>query len=768
MQVSVSTELSSILDDAAALGARRGQPYVGVEHLFEITAGQTSLLPRSFVERHFRTLNIVIRELQREAWGGVLPPTGQDVFYTPRCANVLHEAARFARVFKQSEPRATHLMLALLADNLGAPARVLDRLELDRGALLRELRGAIQAEQGTKRESDGVPDQKPEAEDTPDPLSRLTRDLTAAAKAGRLEPVIGRGDEIRQIMEALSRKSKNNVMLVGEAGVGKTRVVEGMALAGVNGDGGEMLGRYRFLELNLSALMAGTQYRGAFEEKVQELIDTLKHARNTVLFVDEAHLIMGAGAVNEGGGDLANLLKPALARGEIRCIGATTLDEYRKFIERDPALERRFQMVRVEALSPSATWEVLNRIRPSFEKHHGVSVSRRALHAAITLTQRYMPNRCLPDKAIDVVDQACAHYRLYSVAARNRPEMFEGGSDRKDPGKVTPHDIRKVVSQLTAIPLEEITAEERRRLEDLDGRFKERIIGQDEAVNRVVSAVKKVRAGLSDPNRPDAVMLFLGPTGVGKTQLAKVLADLVFGSENHLITFDMGEYGEPHMVARLIGAPPGYAGHDEEGRLTGAVRAKPFSVLLFDEIEKAHPKVFDALLTLLDEGRLKDSLGRTVSFRNCMILFTSNIGADLFGRGERSGTDPSVLIEALHQHFRPEFINRIDEIIPFYPLLFEDIRSILVGLVNELTSRLRGRRIGLHVYQGALEHLAEKGYSQAFGARELRRTVERLVVNPISALMVEGRFEAGDTIEVLMEGEELHIRARKTDKASTA
>ncbi|MDQ1256016.1 MAG: ATP-dependent Clp protease ATP-binding subunit, partial [Candidatus Hydrogenedentes bacterium] len=552
-----------------------------------------------------------------------------------------------------------------------------------------------------------------------------------------------------------ARKTKNNVILVGEAGVGKTKVVEGLALNTVKGGTmDELFSGYRVLELKISALTAGTAYRGAFEEKVMALLDELKKSPKVILFIDEIHLIMGAGATEGSSVDFANLLKPALARGEIRCVGATTLQEYRKFVERDPAIERRFQLVRVEELSEEATAEVLAKLKPSLEKHHGVKIGSKAVAAALTLTQRYMPNRKLPDKAIDVLDQACARYRLKSIAARTNPKLLEGTLMPTAVDKVTPHDIRKVISQLTAIPIEEMTAEERRNLTDLERRLKQQLIGQDEAVAKVVAAVIKSRAGLSDPNRPDAVMLFMGPTGVGKTQLCKLLADALFGSPNHLITFDMSEYIEEHSVSRLLGAPPGYQGSDEEGRLSSAVRGAPFSVLLFDEIEKAHPRIFDIFLPIFDEGRLKDNRGREISFKNCIIILTTNIGAELMTRsgGERSQRE---LMDALRQHFRPELINRIDEIVPFHQLLFEDVYSILRISINDLRNRLKDKRLGVRMYREAYEMLAEEGYKPEFGARELRRVVDRRLVTPISELVMAGKFDAGDMIDVRVENGKL-------------
>jgi ATP-dependent Clp protease ATP-binding subunit ClpC len=553
-----------------------------------------------------------------------------------------------------------------------------------------------------------------------------------------------------EVLEVLARKGKSSAILVGEAGVGKTKIVEGLALrAAVERDGGLLAGK-RVLELNLSSLMAGTQYRGAFEQRVGALIKELENDENVILFIDEIHLIMGAGSTDGGGMDLANLLKPTLSRGRIKCIGATTLQEYRKFIGKDPAIERRFQMVRVEPLTPEATLRVLEKLRPSLEKHHGVKITSESLKTAIDMTVRYLPNRHLPDKAIDALDQACARYRIHRAASTASMR----GRERQE---VNCHDIRRVVSQLAGVPLEEVTVQERRALIDLDRRLAARIVGQDEAVAKAAAAVKKARAGLADPDRPDASMLFLGPTGVGKTQLAKELARNVLGSRNHLITFDMSEFIEAHSVSRLIGAPPGYVGSEKEGLLTEAVANNPFSIVLFDEIEKAHPQIFDIFLPILDEGRLKDSQGKMVSFRNTMIIFTSNIGANVLSDPTFDHNLETVLDE-LRKHFRPEFINRIDEVVPFYPLLAEDVRTILRQMIDRLRLRLKDKNIGIRMYQRAYEYLGEKGYDPQYGARELQRAVERHIAGPLSEMLLEGKFAAGDMVDVLVEGDTLLFR----------
>lgn len=764
MQLNVSPEINALCEKALAMSVRQARAYVGVGDLFAAVLDSPEHLPPRVREHWLNPLFTVMREVHRSTWAGSLPASAVgEPFYTPRAIAALQQAGRLAE--RQGVPAGSaHLLMALLSDELSAPARAMDGLDLGRHACLADLKhaqgdavfaGARQEPAAAQAQAGGAPLAAAPREE-PGPAAsergRLVRDLTAAAGEGSLRRAVGRDQEIFQVLQALARKTKNSVMLVGDAGVGKTQVVEGLALELAEGEHARMP-RYRILELNVAALLSGTQYRGAFEEKVMALLDELKASEDAVLFIDEAHLIMGAGATDGDAVDLANLLKPVLARGEIRCIAATTLSEYRKFVEKDPAIERRFQMVRVEELSEPDTRRVLERLQCALEQHHGVHISRRALQAAIDLTVRYMPNLNLPDKAIDVLDQACARHRLTRLAASSGAEDVT--MPPIDKHRVTPHDVRKVVSQVTAIPIEEMTAEERMRLNDLDRRLKKRIIGQDEAVTRTVSAVKKARAGLADPDRPDAVLLFLGPTGVGKTQLAKVLAEHLFGSENHLQRFDMTEYAESHDVSRLLGAAPGYVGSEEEGQLAAAVRRMPFSILLFDEIEKAHPRVFDIFLPVFDEGKIKTSQGRTASFKNCIIIMTSNVGAELLAQGP--GENERELMARLRQHFRPEFINRIDAVIPFYPLLAEDIRSILHLEIERLRNRLRERKVGVRMYQHAYEYLAEEGYSPEYGARELRRVFEKRVVEPIGELLLEHDFAPGDMVDVRMEGGQLQI-----------
>ncbi len=765
MQVTVSPEIGNLMDAAADISRRYGKYYVGVEHLFEAIVESNRLLPTTIAEHYLSILQQTAKVTQTQAWKGVPPTVDGEVYYTPRFATLMNDASRIADRLGNFEAVVGHMLLAILADPHALPARCLDQLSDNRATIIQDLRNELVrtkvATPAPAQASDAAPqaqpssfvstklasEESPETEKKPT-VEEFTRDLTQLALDGKIQKAVGRRKEVMELVEINARKSKNNVILVGEAGTGKTKIVEDFAYRLAKGRFEGVIEQTRILELNVSALMAGTQYRGGFEEKIMTLLHELENRPDTILFIDEIHLIMGAGATDGDSVDLANLLKPALGRGDIRCIGATTLKEYRKFIGKDPALERRFQMLRVEPLSPKSTLKVLQSLQPILEEHHNVQISPEALEAVIQLTERYMPNRTFPDKAIDMLDQACARHRINSL-------MRSGRRDAQAVGNlVTPHSIRKVVSQAAAVPIGDITRDDRMHLANMGDKLKRRIIGQDEAVDKVVSAIKKSRAGLSDPNRPDSVMLFLGPTGVGKTQLAKELAKSVFGAANHLITFDMSEYVEAHSVSKLIGAPPGYVGSEQEGLLTGAVQNTPFSIILFDEIEKAHPQIFDIFLPIMDEGRLKDSDGKLIDFKNTIIIFTSNIGAETLGQ-EEPDTGHSEVLDALREHFRPEFINRIDEIVPFHRLVFEDVRTVLQIMVNDIRRRIHDRGMGIRMYQRAYEFLAEKGYNPEYGARELKRTVERYIANPISEHIMDNTFADGDMIDVKMENDEL-------------
>ncbi|MEU8511471.1 AAA family ATPase [Kitasatospora sp. NPDC048722] len=617
-------------------------------------------------------------------------------------------------------------------------------------------------------------------------LDEYGRDLTEEARSGRLDPVVGRAEEIEQTVEILSRRTKNNPVLIGEPGVGKTAIVEGLAQRIVSGDVPQSLRDKRVVTLDLTALVAGSKYRGEFEERLKNVIDEVTAAeKSVVLFLDELHTVVGAGGGGEGSMDAGNILKPALARGELSVVGATTLDEYRKHVEKDAALERRFQPVLVPEPSVEETVEILRGLRDAYEAHHQVRFGDDALDAAATLSDRYVSDRFLPDKAIDLLDQAGARVRLRSLSGSTaatsvqdritklKRELEEAVADeefvraanlktelrqtedelaavaesREEVVAVTADDIAQVLSSRTGIPVAELNATEKERLLKLEEHLHEKVIGQDEAVTAVSQAVRRGRAGMGDPERPTGSFLFLGPTGVGKTELAKALAALLFGDPDRMVRFDMSEFQERHTVSRLVGSPPGYVGYDEAGQLTEAVRRKPYSVLLFDEVEKAHPDVFNLLLQVMDDGRLTDSQGRTVDFRNTVVIMTSNIGSqrilDHAGDVREIRDD---LMRDLRQHFRPEFLNRIDEVIVFHALTRKDLLSVVDLLLERSRRRLKAQDVRLEVTEAAKEFLVNRGYQPEFGARPLRRTIQSELDNRLSNLLLDGTVREGDTL----------------------
>ena len=678
-----------------------------------------------------------------------------------------------------------HVLLALARDADTEAGELLERFGVShtklRGSVIRGIEG-------------GVPK---ETSQTPK-LDEFGRDLTAEAREGKLDPVIGRADEIDQTIEILSRRTKNNPALLGEPGVGKTAIVEGIAQRIVNDEVPETLSDNRVVSLDLAGMIAGTKYRGEFEERLKTVIDEVSAAEGLILFIDEMHTVIGAGAA-EGAMDASNMLKPYLARGELHVIGATTLDEYRGNIERDPALERRFQPVFVREPTVDETIEILHGLKDRYEAFHRVRISDEAIIAAAELSDRYIRDRFLPDKAIDLVDQAGARVRLrlktkdddtrsleedlrrlarerdQATAAEDydrageirdqlesrRGELDDKRKSRSRAPEVTPEDIAEIVSRATGIPVSQLTTEERERLMRLEQELHDRIVGQEEAVTAVAEAVRRARAGLADPNRPDGSFLFLGPTGVGKTELARALAEALFGDESLMVRFDMSEFQERHTVSRLVGAPPGYVGYEEAGQLSEAVRRRPYAVLLFDEIEKAHGDVFNILLQILDDGRLTDAQGRTVDFKNTIVIMTSNLGADRIQEYARTGGDfeqlKEELMDVLRMSFRPEFINRIDEIIVFRALSSEQLADITRLLLDRLVRRMRAQRIDVEFTEEAVRLLAEEGFDPEFGARPLRRTIQRRVENELSRLVLSGGVQPGDKIVVSVAGDDLHL-----------
>ncbi|MGW5309361.1 ATP-dependent Clp protease ATP-binding subunit [Nocardia thailandica] len=630
-------------------------------------------------------------------------------------------------------------------------------------------------------------------------LDEYGRDLTAEAREGLVDPVVGRAEEIEQTVEILSRRRKNNPVLIGDPGVGKTAIVEGLAQRIVNGDVPSTLADRRVIALDVGSLVAGSKYRGEFEERLTKILDEVRANKDgLIVFIDELHTIVGAGGGGEGSMDAGNLLKPALARGELHVVGATTIDEYRKYIEKDAALERRFQPVMVAEPSVADTIEILRGLADVYEEHHQVRYADDALVAAAELSDRYITDRFMPDKAIDLIDQAGARVRLRSgtadpevkakqeallklrrekdaavanedyetanalktdIAAAER-ELEDSGASSGEP-EVQVVDVAEVISRQTGIPVADLTVEEKEKLLELENVLHKRVIGQNEAIVAVAEAVRRARAGLKDPDRPIGSFLFLGPTGVGKTELAKALAEAVFGDEDRLIRFDMSEFQEKHTVARLVGAPPGYIGYDDAGQLTDKVRRQPYSVILFDEVEKAHPDVFNVLLQLLDDGRVTDAKGRTVDFKNTIVILTSNIGSDLILKAPEGDVDAIVpqLEERLQAHFRPEFLNRIDEQIVFHRLDKTQLEQIVKLILDRSRRLLAAQDITLDITDDAVDWLGENGFQPEFGARPLRRTVQRELDNRISRLLLGGELNPGDAVSVATEGDDLVVSA---------
>jgi ATP-dependent Clp protease ATP-binding subunit ClpC len=802
----LSEQARELVNAAARRAAEAGSPDLDTDHLLWAMTEEEPT--RQLISRAGADPAQLRAELDGLPRRG--EPRAETPSLTPAAKRALLDAHQISRALGSTYIGPEHLLFALAVNPDSPAGRILRQRGVTPEALQQAASGAGGGQGGGGRPASSTPT-----------LDEYGRDLTALARNGEIDPVIGREQEIEQTVEVLSRRRKNNPVLIGEAGVGKTAIVEGIAAQIAEGDVPETLRGRRVVEIDLTGLVAGTRYRGDFEERLKKVIDELReHGDEVIAFIDELHTVVGAGA-SEGSGGAGNMLKPALARGELHIIGATTLDEYRRNIEKDAALERRFQPILVAEPSVEDTVQILCGLRDRYEAHHQVRFTYEAVVAAVELSDRYITDRHLPDKAIDLIDQAGARVRRrvqmpptdlrgleYEVERLQREkdqavaaEQYERASQLRDqvaeaqqrldqaregggegPGvpEVGVEDIAEVVSRATGIPVSQLTQEEMERLLGLEQRLHERVVGQDEAVEVVAEAVRRSRVGLGDPDRPIGSFLFLGPTGVGKTELARALAEALFGDEDRMIRLDMSEFQERHTVSRLVGSPPGYVGYEDAGQLTEAVRRRPYSVVLFDEIEKAHPDVFNTLLQVLDDGRLTDSQGRTVDFRNTVLIMTSNLGSELiigrnaplgFGNEGEAGADDALrdrLMRRLRESFRPEFLNRIDEIVVFRQLDSTQLERITDLMLDETRRRLRAQDIEVEFTPEAVSWLAERGFEPQFGARPLRRAIQREVDNRLARLMLDGRVRGGQRVRVVVRDGDLDLEVEDVREPAPA
>ncbi len=775
--------LNSAIESAEDLG----HTYIGSEHLLMGLLKEDSASAASTLVSK-RVTSARVEELIKRTVGVGIPTVLSPDDFTPRCKHIIESSISLARDEGVNFVGSEYLLLALAKENDSCGSYILSELGVSQHDLVSDLTGG-KNKQPYLSKSAKRPSQK---SDTPT-LDQYGQDLTALAKDGGVDPVIGRENEIERVIQILSRRTKNNPCLIGEPGVGKTAIAEGLALRISEDNVPDLLKDKRIVSVDLTGMVAGTKYRGDFEERIKTAISEVVKAKNVILFIDELHTLIGAGSA-EGAVDAANILKPSLARSELQVIGATTIEEYRRHIEKDSALERRFQPVKVGEPSEKETVEILRGIKDKYEAHHKVRITDESIAAAVSLSSRYISDRFLPDKAIDLIDEACSKVRLKAytppkeiketesrlkeiseakslcvdsqdfekaAALRDREKRlmkqlnemrgrWKETAERSE-GEITPHEIAEIVSSWTGIPVVQITKEESERLLELESELHRRVIGQDKAVSAVARAVRRGRSGLKDPKRPMGSFIFLGPTGVGKTELCKALGQAVFGDENAVIRFDMSEFMEKHNTSKLIGSPPGYVGYDEGGQLTEKVRRKPYSVVLFDEIEKAHPDIFNMLLQVLDDGILTDSQGRRVDFRNTIIIMTSNIGAKLiaggsgvvgFSSGESGALGDSKIYDEvmgeLKRTFRPEFLNRIDEVIVFKKLTKENVREICRKLLSELSQRLKSMHITVEFDDSAVNGISEKGFDEVYGARPVKREIQSRIEDKLSELILDG------------------------------
>jgi len=798
---------------------RMNHPQVGTEHILLGLVGVGSGVALAVIEKMGIDSKKIRSEIEKKAQTSSPTLILGEMPLSPQAKRVLELALEEAAAFGHNYVGTEHIFLGLIREKEGIAAQVLEQMGLNLEKVRTEIMSLLGGEpMGTTAGHSGAGSGVAGAKSKTPALDAFGTNLTKLAVDGKLDPVIGRKDEIERIIQILSRRKKNNPVLLGDAGVGKTAIVEGLSQQIVAGNVPDSIKGKRLITLDLASIVAGTKYRGQFEERIKAVMSEIKKSNDVIIFIDEIHNLVGAGAA-EGAMDASNILKPALARGDIQCIGATTVDEYRQYIEKDAALERRFQTIMVEAPSVKETIEILKGLRDKYEAHHRVKIADEAIESAAKLSDRYITDRFLPDKAIDVIDEAGAKVRLSVTTApldvkklekqlnevkkekesAVKTQDFEKAAQLRDKGKtlkaklfdqqkdwkqsnkkasavVTTEVIADIVSNWTGIPIQRLRETEAKKLLKMEEALHQRVIGQDEAVEVISRAIRRSRSGLKDPKKPVGSFIFLGPTGVGKTELAKTLAEFLFGDRDALVRLDMSEYMEKFAVSRLIGAPPGYVGYEEGGLLTEKVRRRPYSVVLLDEIEKAHPDVFNILLQVFDDGRLTDSLNHTVDFRNTVLIMTSNIGTRNIKRGSlgfRSSDEKltyketkSKLMSEVKQVFRPEFVNRLDEVIVFHELTKDELKQIVDLMLDDVYSYLESDKIKLHITSQVKDFLIEKGYEPAYGARPLRRAIQRYIEDPLSEEILRGKISRGSVIEVVQNGDKLNfsIKKQKTTK----
>lgn len=804
------------LEIANELAIELNHNYIGTEHLLYGLIAEGTGVASQVLEMQNLTPEKVLEEIEMLIGRGNEDTNVEETIgFTPRTKRVIENAFKEAKRLDSEYIGTEHMLIGIMKEGDSVAVRIMLDLNINPQKIYNEIIKLVSEDENINLNSKQANNKNIGSFNQTPTLNQFGTDLTKQAGEGKLDPVIGRTEEIQRVLQILSRRTKNNPCLIGEPGVGKTAVVEGLAEKIIAGDVPETLKNKRVVNVDISSMVAGAKYRGDFEERIKKSLAEVKKVGDVILFIDEIHTIVGAGSA-EGAVDAANILKPLLARGEVQVIGATTLNEYRKYIEKDAALERRFSPVNVGEPTPDETVEILEGIRDKYEAHHNVKITKEAIESAVKLSVRYINDRFLPDKAIDLVDEAASRVKMRNYTRPDsikkledkvlsidkekeeavRVQDFEKAANLRDKENetkkklekekqkwedrntksvsvLTEEDIADVISSWTGIPVKKLTQDENEKLKNLEKTLHERVIGQNEAVEAVAKAIRRGRVGLKDPNRPIGSFLFLGPTGVGKTELSKALAETLFGNENAMIRIDMSEYMEPHSVSKLIGSPPGYVGFDEGGQLTEKIRRKPYSVILLDEVEKAHPDVMNMLLQILDDGRLTDAQGRTVNFKNTVIIMTSNIGARLitdknilgFSNNNNKNEETQkeyetikkdVMVE-LKKQFRPEFINRIDEIIVFHKLNNEDIRKIMDIMLNQLISRLKEQEIDIEIDESVKKLLIEKGVDIKYGARPLKRTIQNILEDKIAEAMLDGKITVSKKAKVIAENEEVKI-----------